>query len=407
MSESNQNRDERLCRLRDEASPTAMDEIIRWAKSGDMTDADILGLARTLAESGEMLSFETDNKCVDVASTGGPSSLSTLLCPIYLRCLGASVPKLGVPGRPAGAVDVLAQIPGFRVLLSSAEVTSILDRCGYAHFLATGRHAPLDGALFQHRRRAGAIAVPELAIASLLSKKLAVGLHRVGLDVRVSPFGNFGSTWTQAQQNARRFVYVAAAAGIEARCFLTDGKNVCQPFIGRGEALLGLAELAADASNKWLLDHARVCFRMAQVLLGKDAADFPSSTEVRIVVEENLAAQGSSWHRFEEKVDDIRRQPRSAINARARGFFSVDLERIRHALVTANAAHQTDDPAVARFSDAAGLILHKRVGTDASPGDLLAELRCPETVRDTIIADVQEAFTIAPDGGERFGFEVV
>jgi hypothetical protein len=34
-----------------------------------------------------------------------------------------------------------------------------------------------------------------LAIASLLSKKIAAGVNLVGLDVRVSPFGNLGRTY--------------------------------------------------------------------------------------------------------------------------------------------------------------------------------------------------------------------
>ncbi len=58
----------------------------------------------------------------DVASTGGPSSLSTLLSPLFLRAGGAVVPKLGVPGRPAGGIDCLAQIPGYRTELSAQEV---------------------------------------------------------------------------------------------------------------------------------------------------------------------------------------------------------------------------------------------------------------------------------------------
>ena len=48
----------------------------------------------------------------DVASTGGPGSLSTLLPPFVLSTLGCNVVKLGVPGRSAGAIDSLATLPG-------------------------------------------------------------------------------------------------------------------------------------------------------------------------------------------------------------------------------------------------------------------------------------------------------
>src|SRR5215211_2907021 len=50
-------------------------------------------LARVLAGSGTSISINGDF-VADVASTGGPSSLSTLISPLYLRACGAKVPKL-------------------------------------------------------------------------------------------------------------------------------------------------------------------------------------------------------------------------------------------------------------------------------------------------------------------------
>lgn len=48
----------------------------------------------------------------DLASTGGPSRLSTLLVLLQLVAAGCRVPTVGVPGRPAGGIDVLATVPG-------------------------------------------------------------------------------------------------------------------------------------------------------------------------------------------------------------------------------------------------------------------------------------------------------
>ena len=104
--------------------------------------------------------------------------------------MGCIVPKLGVPGRPAGGVDSLAQIEGYSVNLKPMEVRRTIERCGYAHFLADTNHAPLDKQLFAFRQQVGAQNVPELAIASILAKKIAVGLQRAGLDIRVAEHGN-------------------------------------------------------------------------------------------------------------------------------------------------------------------------------------------------------------------------
>src|SRR5271170_4830986 len=101
-----------LKRLSEGAARPVMDEAIAVARSGAMHDEHIAQLAMVLAESGHVVRPQGGVTHADVASTGGPSSLSTLLCPLFLRSFGSTVPKLGVSGRPAGAVDVLAQIPG-------------------------------------------------------------------------------------------------------------------------------------------------------------------------------------------------------------------------------------------------------------------------------------------------------
>ena len=165
-----------------------------------LSDDEIARLARVLADSGATLSWPSTVTVADIPSTGGPSSLSTLISPLFLVALGCAVPKLAVIGRPAGGIDVMAQVPYYTITLSRTDVLRIIDRCRYAHFLATTDHAPLDARLFDYRRKTDAVNVPALAIASLLAKKLAVGLAQVGLEVRVAPHGNFGGTWTEARK---------------------------------------------------------------------------------------------------------------------------------------------------------------------------------------------------------------
>src|SRR6185503_4646328 len=174
----------------------------------------------------------------DVASTGGPTSLTTLICPLYLRAFGFKVPKLGVPGRPAGGIDVLAQIPGFKFSMTDSQAIAAFNKSGYVHFLADDAHGYHDAVLFSYRKTHDAVNLVPLVIASLLTKKLIVGLSRIGLDVRVSQFGNFGATWSLAKANARQFCEVASTLDISASCFLTDGSVPYQPFIGRGESLI-------------------------------------------------------------------------------------------------------------------------------------------------------------------------
>ena len=186
------------------------------------------------------------------------------------------VPKLGVPGRPAGGIDCLAQIGGYATAFDAEQLRGVLTRAGYAHFLADGRFAPLDARVFKLRQQHGSQEVPTLVAASLLSKKLAVGVQRAGLDVRVSPYGNFGSSWNEARTNARLFIRAAAQHSVQAYPVLTDGRQPYQPCIGRSEALLALASVFDGSASGWLAEHVEQCRALALAVApedGRAAAD--------------------------------------------------------------------------------------------------------------------------------------
>jgi len=353
-----------------------MQALLEQTRSGQLSDLDIAHLATVLGNSGNVLSIGGTQSAVDIASTGGPTSLSTLMGPLYLRAMGRCVPKLGVPGRPAGGVDVLAQVPGYRVNLTGDEVLACIDRCGYAHFQANGEHAPLDARLFKFRQQSRIQNIPELAIASLLSKKIAVGLKRTGLDVRVAPHGNLGGTWEEARRNARRFRSVAAKVGIDAVCFLSDARFPYQPFVGRGESLVALKEIFSETKNQSLGDHAKQCFAMACATVDHPASNLNGATAVaKKHFCDNLEAQGSSQDAFDEYVEMVRNGHRFEYIAKDHGFLSVRLDRMRDLILRFQSAGAADD---AVFPDGMGLVLRKNPGDLVRAGDLLGTIRLDE-----------------------------
>ena len=316
-------------------SSSRMLDLVRAAKSKPISNADIVDLAVSLANSGARLP-ELGSEAADVPSTGGPSSLSTLLVPLYLRSLGRIVPKLSVPGRPAGGVDVLATIPDYNVHLTPSQVLGVLDTCSYAHFLSDKHFAPLDSALFTFRQRHGVQNVVPFVIASILSKKLAVGLKRIGLEVRVSTQGNFGTSFGEARQASSKFIAVARLLGIDATCFLTDGDRPYQPYIGRGEALVALDMLFKDQGSESLRRHARLCWAMALGLIRPDGKDSqPSGYNLRELFGDNLVAQGSNLEKFDQKVEEVRDASHIELISVKTGYVLVKPGIIKNVLVEA------------------------------------------------------------------------
>ena len=328
--------------------------------------------ARVLAESGEHFTLPL-GRTADVASTGGPSSLSTLICPLYLRAGGFHVPKLGVPGRPAGGVDCLAQIPGYITELSNADLFRVMERCGYAHFTASGRFAPLDARVFRLRQLHDLQEVPTLVAASLLSKKLAVGVATAGLDIRVAPHGNFGRDFEDARLNAAMYEEAASMLGIEGRPVLTDGRSPYQPYIGRSEALAALAALFGGSLDPWLEEHFRLCRTLSAAAAPSDAARIATVTpqDLQATFLANLVAQGAREDGFQEAAARVHHGHTTEIVADRHGVACVSLGEVREALVAAQAAQVGVHP----YPDPAGVILRQRPGDHVRCGDTLATVR--------------------------------
>jgi thymidine phosphorylase len=370
----------------------AMTPLVAAAKRDELGIEDIRRLAQALADSGAKIAPPEESVAADVASTGAPGSLSTLLCPLYLRAQGFSVPKLGVPGRPAGGVDVLAQLSGYRINLNATDVLRVLERCGYAHFLADASFAPLDALLFRFRQTTGAQNIPALAVASLLAKKIACGVKFAGLDVRVAPHGNFGTDFQEARNAATLFCRTADAAGIRAVAILTDARTLYQPFLGRGESLLALKLLFESRADVWLMEHADRCRLMAAHLsaLAAIPLDHDEVRHIADVFGENVRSQGSSMDAFLEKAELIAVASRHDVTAARDGFFCVDIPGLRSVFVEVN----RHGGGGVDFPDEVGVILRVKPGAYVRRGDVLAAIRVSDAVWTRISDPLTKTFRV-------------
>lgn len=345
--------------------------LINYARINILTDREILLLANGLANSGKKIYLKNEHEVCDIASTGGPSSLSTLICPLFLVNLGMTVLKLGVPGRPAGGVDVLAQIKDYNLSPNMKQITSWIENCNYAHILANETFAPLDALLFKFRKENNGIAIPSLAIASLLAKKIATNLNKVGLDVRVSNFSNFGTNWPDAKLNAGRFNRIASLAGIKSTCFLTNGNMPQQPYIGRGEAILALNCLFTNKMDDLLKSHANICLKMASLVSEKKVENLHSE-QIKDIFFDNILAQGGSRHAFEKVAYNTGKAHMYSVKAVQSGYLNIDLEDIRNAIVNVQKQVKHD------FSDPCGIILQSTSNEYLNKGDVICTFRCAD-----------------------------
>jgi thymidine phosphorylase len=371
------------------ASENSMENLVSFCRKQELNESEILFLAKGLASSGEQLQFSESKDICDIASTGGPSSLSTLLCPLYLKALGMQVMKLGVPGRPAGGIDILAQIKGYEYNPSTQDLQHWFRITGYVHFLAKDSFTPLDGLLFTFRKKNNAIEIPSLAIASLISKKIAVSVSRVGLDIRVSSFGNFGKTWEEATDNGQKFNRVARLAGLYSKCFLTDGSEPQQPFIGRGEALLALQKIFENNINAHLRKHLTQCYCMAVSLVASETREEICIDKISRYFSENVVMQHGSIDSFYEIAETVQKEHKFQICATRSGVLIIDVEKIRYSILTIQSKFSV------AFPDPAGVILNVESNMLVNKNDLLCTYRCTANFEEEFANSIKQAFIIS------------
>jgi pyrimidine-nucleoside phosphorylase len=283
---------------------------------------------------------------------------------------------LGVPGRPAGGIDCLAQIPGYRTGFADVELDQVLERAGYAHFLADGRYAPLDARVFKLRQQHGLQEVPTLVAASLLSKKLAVGVRNAGLDIRVAPHGNFGRNSQEGERNAQLYRETAELLSIEAFPVLTDGTLPYQRYVGRSEALLALFRLFRGDVDTWLDEHYELCRGLACKAVPdewKPAVRAAVRDDLRKAFEANVNAQGGSFAGFVGVAEQCSMGHRHELRAPANGVATYALEAIRKTLVELQSSVKASDACT--FPDPVGLILQARPGSPVTAGSIVATAR--------------------------------
>tara|TARA_R110001606_G_scaffold199398_2_gene347097 strand:+ start:6538 stop:7707 length:1170 start_codon:yes stop_codon:yes gene_type:complete len=361
-------------------------EMILRAKEIGLSIDEIVDLSLDLAHSGEVIGgweFPT----ADLASTGGPSSLSTLLVPLHLVEAGCRVPKLGVPGRPAGGVDTLAQIEGYRTTFSRGEVERLLPLCRYVHFESGDIFAPADAATFRLRQEHGCQSVADLAVASLLSKKVALAVDMAGLEIRVGRHGNFGASFSEARVNARTYMDVAKRLGLRPICILTDASVPYQPYVGRGEAIWALSKIFRGEAERWLLAHHEQCAFMADEISGKAGSkDIGKLWEIFAI---NCRYQGGQANSIHQIADHISLQHTNFVVSPSSGFCRYDLANLRHLLVAAQSKGGSN-----QYPDTAGVRLLIEPGRRVSKGEPIMSWRSRTADADFLKAGLADCYAI-------------
>jgi len=375
-----------------------------------MTDREVSTLTDRMMQSGEKLDLSSiPGVKVDKHSTGGVGDKTSLIAAPLAAAAGVIVPMISgrALGHTGGTLDKLESIPGFRTNLSLDEFRQQLVQHGLAFIGQTPEIAPADSRFYALRDATATVESIPLIASSIMSKKLAIGLDALVLDVKVGA-GGFMKRQVDARRLAQMMVGIGRRADKHVQALITDMNQPLGYAIGNA---LEVMEVSQTLQNAGPSDLTRLSLELAarMIFLGKITATLDAAREMaqkKLLdgsgyrkLKEVIAAQGGNAQvldRFELLPNAT--GAREISSPRAGYISAIDAEYIGQASSMIGAGRDTKEDSI---DPAVGVILEVKVGQKVDAGGVLCRLYYTrEDNVDEAAQLVEDAFRIAATAPE-------
>src|SRR5579871_3363188 len=214
-----------------------------------MTDREVSALTERMTNSGELVDLSSiPGVKVDKHSTGGVGDKTSLIAAPLAAAAGVIVPMISGRslGHTGGTLDKLESIPGFRTDLSIDEFREQLGKHGLAFIGQTPEIAPADGKLYSLRDATATVESIPLIATSIMSKKLAVGLDAIVLDVKVGS-GAFMKKQVEARRLAQMMVGIGRRMDKRVQALITDMSQPLGYAVGNALEVMEVSQTLQNA----------------------------------------------------------------------------------------------------------------------------------------------------------------
>src|SRR5580704_14507363 len=348
-----------------------------------MTDREVSAMTDCMVNSGSIVDLSSiPGVKVDKHSTGGVGDKTSLIASPIAAAAGVIVPMISgrALGHTGGTLDKLESIPGFRTDLTIDELRAQLQQHGLAFIGQTPEIAPADGKFYALRDATATVESIPLVASSIMSKKLAVGLDAIVLDVKVGS-GAFMKRQVDARRLAQMMVGIGRRADKHVQALITDMNQPLGYAIGNA---LEVMEVSQTLQNAGPADLTRLSLELAarMIFLGKITATLDEARELaqkKLLdgsgyrkLKEVIAAQGGNpqvLDRFELLPNAT--GAREIASPRAGYISAIDAEYIGQASAMIGAGRDMKEDSI---DPAVGGILEVKVGQKVDAGGVLCRL---------------------------------
>src|ERR1700712_4712774 len=264
-----------------------------------MSDREVSAVTESMVNSGSTVDLSSiPGVKVDKHSTGGVGDKTSLIASPIAAAAGVVVPMISgrALGHTGGTLDKLESIPGSRTNLSIEEFKAQLATHKLAFIGQTDELAPADGKLYSLRDATATVESIPLIASSIMSKKLAVGLDALVLDVKVGS-GAFMKKQVDARRLAQMMVGIGRRLDKRVQALITDMSQPLGYAIGNA---LEVMEVSQTLQNAGPTDLTRLSLELAarMIFLAKLS---PSLEDAREIAQDKLM-DGSAYTNFKQGV---------------------------------------------------------------------------------------------------------
>jgi pyrimidine-nucleoside phosphorylase len=348
-----------------------------------MTDREVSALTECMIKSGETVDLSAiPGMKVDKHSTGGVGDKTSLISAPLAAAAGVVVPMISGRGlgHTGGTLDKLESIPGFRTDLTIEELKAQLAKHQLAFIGQTPEIAPADGKIYGLRDATATVESIALIASSIMSKKLAVGLDAVVLDVKVGT-GAFMKRQVDARRLAQMMVGIGRRMDKRVQALITDMNQPLGYAVGNA---LEVMEVSQTLQNAGPTDLTRISLELAarMIFLAKLTTTLD---EARELAQQKLL-DGSGYKKFKDVIEAQGGNPqvldrfellpnatgvREISSPRAGYISAIDAEGIGKASSMIGAGRNTKEDTI---DPAVGVILEVKVGQKVEGGAVLCRL---------------------------------
>jgi pyrimidine-nucleoside phosphorylase len=370
-----------------------------------MSDREVSALTESMVRSGETLDLSgIPGVKVDKHSTGGVGDKTSLIAAPLAAAAGVVVPMISgrALGHTGGTLDKLEAIPGFRTDLTIDDFKDHLVKYKLAFIGQSAEITPADQKLYALRDATATVESIALIASSIMSKKLAVGLDALVLDVKVGS-GAFMKRQVEARRLAQLMVGIGRRLDKRVQALITDMNQPLGYAVGNA---LEIMEVSQTLQNAGPTDLTRISLELAarMIFLGKVT---PTLDEARELAQRKLL-DGSGYRKFKEVIQAQGGDPKvldrfellpnatgvREIASPRSGFVSaIEAEYIGLASAMIGAGRDTKEDSI---DPAVGVILEVKVGNKVDSGGVLCRLYyTQEDHVDEAAQLVEDAFRIS------------